>query len=694
MAKRPEGLSPCYSSLASPDISASMYFKWSYSGQTSATIKIYDSSGDTLLKTYNVSGSSKRISFADIDYNFQLGRAYYWTVQTQNSQVSVKARFRYYPCEQKDTIAWTHIPDDGDVVINETYFQEIKRNLAIILDDYDNVPENIMDAVDGLFSTEVVPSRTDFLAIEKVMDYLAITLETIKAVDIDEPVEDSLGVSDLEVIRKQIDKLLNTAPKPIVKASFTVDTPTMYRMNKLTAESDGRLDATIDTEWTSTAIPSYNGYFKIDTDSPSRDIRYYKVDFSYGPSDNMYTSELFYHDSFITNGTQNSFDTDWDGLYSSSTIGKAKHSLEVTVVDHRGNESSTYTVNKTYGSNFKAPLGVKEYQLEYQKLKTTATSYSTSGKWTDAYSGKGLSKTVKMSGTEGKIFFRVKAVDLSGLETDWRYSSGVTFDPLTVPDAVKDFKVTSTTTSRINLSWDSAPRATEYQIRRGSKTGTITYSGNGLSDADTGLNSATSYTYYIRAGNRIGWGPWTSTSGKTKSARKTSKAGSTNSESWGNKYGWKTGTKKVYQGEWCNQWSSDHHIEGIGNVCWGKHKGLWFFDHAWWRGELAGRKIISVTLEIERQEEHNGAWSAQKPTFWLHNYGSKPSGQPTLSSKYQSPVSFEMGEKKSVSLPVSYGEALRDGDARGIGIYRDSWGQLPYIIFESKATLTIVHDSQ
>jgi hypothetical protein len=699
MAKRPEGLSPCYFSLASPDIPESHIFKWTWPGQTSATIRIYSSNGTTLLRTHTVSGSTNEVSLGSVGYSFQLGQTYYWTVQAQNSEVSVKAKFLYDSCPVAPSITWNHIPKAGDTIVSGTYFAELKSNLNKILGDYEGVPSHLTRSVNNLFTGELVPSRSDFVTLESVIDYLSIQLEGISSINVDEPVEDSLGVSDIERLRKHIDRLISIKPEPVQELSIDVPEPSMYSVSNLKATNDGRLDATIDVSWSVGSLPNYSGKFTFDRVSPSKDVRYYRVEFQYGPSNNPFTSEIYFKESDINNGTVRTFDTNWDGLYTANTLGLAKQSLTVYAVDHRGNVSNPKTVNKTFGSNFKAPLGVKHYEVQMQKQPMTASTYNAYGSWSAVYTGSNKSTSRQITGAEGMIFFCVRAVDISGLTTSWIYSNGVLFDPLLAPGAVQGFHADNIGTNTIGLYWKPTARATEYQVYKWITPGTEIHRGVGTGSSTqrgiwaTGLSDNSSYNFYIRAGNRRGWGPWVSITAKTKSARKVSKANSTGSRSWSNKYGWKTNTSKVYQGEWCNQWSTDHYIRGAGSTCWGKHKGMWLFNDDWWRNELKGRKIVKVELYIQRQKEHNGDWIATNPTFWTHNYDTFPSGQPMFANKYHPLITYAMGQGKWITLPNSYGEALRDGRARGIGIYRDNWGQKPYIIFEPGATLRITHDS-
>jgi peptidoglycan hydrolase-like protein with peptidoglycan-binding domain/biotin carboxyl carrier protein len=135
--------------------------------------------------------------------------------------------------------------------------------------------------------------------------------------------------------------------------------------------------------------------------------------------------------------------------------------------------------------------------------------------------------------------------------------------------------------------------------------------------------------------------------------------------SWRDNWGWRSDNDWIYQGEWEN---------------WGHHKGFIFLPYKNIQNQLKGKKIKSIKLYLERVNQ-GGVVSEQKPTFWLHNYEKQPSGTPSFISgtAWTSNVGWARGDKKWVTLPVSYAEKLRDGKAKGIGIYVS--GKSPYMFF-------------
>ncbi|MDK2600682.1 hypothetical protein QO179_24620 [Bacillus stercoris] len=475
---RPEGLSPAYSSYVSPDIPDSHYFRWTFRGenssdyQTKFTIKIYNSKTKTLLHTYTKSSSSSEIPFEEIGYDLPFSNdvRYYWNVTTYGksgkaNETSINAWFYYISYPAKPSITWNYIPKPGDVVVSDTYFEEIKQNVAAVVSDYTNATEDMFTDIENLFTEEVVPSRKDFDTLQKVITLLSETLEDSQTKDIEAPVEDSLGVSDLEVIRNHIDMLLTVRPKPMDAISLQIDDPEMYDIYNVDVKNDGKTDPTMDITWKVEGIPNYNGYFVFDKISPSRDVSYYECFYDYGPSDNMFTCQLYYIADAIENGDSNFFDVNWEGLYTPSTIGKARQSFRVFTVDQRGNRSVQKSVVKSFGSNFKAPLGVKYYEVQYQKGKLNSSGPDPKGSWKTVGKPTATKFTHKVSGAEGKVYYRVRAVDLSGLTTSWHYDNGVTFDPLLPPAPPKNFRCTAQTTTTLTFKWDASARAESYEFR-------------------------------------------------------------------------------------------------------------------------------------------------------------------------------------------------------------------------------------
>lgn len=141
--------------------------------------------------------------------------------------------------------------------------------------------------------------------------------------------------------------------------------------------------------------------------------------------------------------------------------------------------------------------------------------------------------------------------------------------------------------------------------------------------------------------------------------------------SWRDNWKWRTDNDYIYQGEWEN---------------WGHHYGfIWLPSDL--PAKLQGKQISSVKLYLHRTAE-GGISTAQKPTFWLHKM-SGATGNPSVinGTNWASNVGWASNEGKWVTLPVSFGESIRDGNATGIATYVS--GSSPYVYFHGGSSVKI-----
>lgn len=165
------------------------------------------------------------------------------------------------------------------------------------------------------------------------------------------------------------------------------------------------------------------------------------------------------------------------------------------------------------------------------------------------------------------------------------------------------------------------------------------------------------------------------------------------SKSWRDNWGWRNDVReehsgpndRVYQGEWSDP------------PPYGNHRGLWFYDISEIQNTLradGGRRITSITITMKRREI-NGYWHPVDIYAWLHNHAAPPKGKPSLGKGPHRLGKIDRGEEATFALPTSWGNALRDGSARGIGLFRAERG--PYAIMEgvtvhaASGRLTVVH---
>jgi phage minor structural protein len=141
--------------------------------------------------------------------------------------------------------------------------------------------------------------------------------------------------------------------------------------------------------------------------------------------------------------------------------------------------------------------------------------------------------------------------------------------------------------------------------------------------------------------------------------------------SWDDRYGWKSGNN-LYQGEW---------------MSYGNHRGLMYFPSM--QAELSGKTIKSVRLYMTRADR-GGSSASSKLFFYLHNYSSQPSGMPALGAYLGALGSYARTEPKWINLPISVGEAMRDGTAKGLAIYSASGD--PYVIMNPAVQIEVKYE--
>jgi hypothetical protein len=725
----------------SPDIPVSHKFKWAWDQeQSTATIRIYASDKTTFLKEYTV-GSENEVDANDLNYNFVAGTTYYWTIQTQNSGLSDKAKFKYDRAERKPMITWsTDYPESGQIITKGSKFSELKSNLSILLDSYSGVSYRIREKANDLFSGKIVPSKKDFNDLQDIIEFIGtkegIEYKTTRTrngarkhevmlnptparkynvedtvftpfstipnpeikpsnLNVIEWVSDSLGASDINKVIAYINYLTQISPKPINKLSFNLSSSSMYQITSLSVSSDGEEDKTIDNAWDISDMPNNISRISFDELSSSPDIWFYDCQFSYGPN-GMYKSRIFLRpeDIIDTSGiAERLFNNNWDELFSDRDLSSALLKFEMAVVDNYANISPVKEVSKTFSSNFKVPIGVERYILETQKTDLGSTAYSTGGTWYEKYNGSNKSKTYTITGNEGRLWHRVMAVDKSGLKTDWFYdSSPITFDPLDPPSKPTNFRQTGKGVDYVELKWNESARAESYELWSEEGYGAKYQDDSTTYQKVNNLNDDTKYDFFVRAVNRKGKSGWVKGYATTDADVKETTWNSLHAHSWRDNWGWRSSQgvnhTYVYQGEW----------NGYGN-----HKGLWYFNYNDIKNVTSGKEIVSVWVQCKRIR--GGYISSGVARFWLHNrstnswennHSSSPGklydpgarkDEYDKNGHYANDYWFSIGEKQWVKLPNEYAEWIRDGKARGIAIHEEDGYR--YLKFDNNAKIKI-----
>jgi hypothetical protein len=125
----------------------------------------------------------------------------------------------------------------------------------------------------------------------------------------------------------------------------------------------------------------------------------------------------------------------------------------------------------------------------------------------------------------------------------------------------------------------------------------------------------------------------------------------TKTASYGDLYGWRTDSFRVYQG----------------NYGYGSHTGLWFYPSL--TAALSGKTITRVRMDLYRADSGGSAGPVQLHLY-THNYAAQPGGAPTITAGPNDPPAAALGwnDSATVDLPVSFGNALQAGTAAGIAI--------------------------
>ena len=138
--------------------------------------------------------------------------------------------------------------------------------------------------------------------------------------------------------------------------------------------------------------------------------------------------------------------------------------------------------------------------------------------------------------------------------------------------------------------------------------------------------------------------------------------------------GWKK-DNTVRQGEWQN---------------YGNCNGCWFFGSDAFE-DVQGKTITKVTIKITRQSG-NGSSSAVGLVVRTHNYGSRPSGAPTLSSSSCGTLSLAWGQSGTLTITDSTVlQGISKGTIKGFGI-KTTYDKSHYAVCSGSATVKITYN--
>ncbi|MBD1372578.1 hypothetical protein IC620_09450 [Hazenella sp. IB182357] len=121
---------------------------------------------------------------------------------------------------------------------------------------------------------------------------------------------------------------------------------------------------------------------------------------------------------------------------------------------------------------------------------------------------------------------------------------------------------------------------------------------------------------------------------------------------------------------------------------YGNNRGCWFFGGAV-KAVVQGKVIRSIKIEMQRHSKGGEYTSYADVLIRAHNYTSRPSGEPSVSSEYVT-GKFKAGDKRIVDITALKGYFQNGSD--GIAVYTGSGAASNYAIFEKSIKLTIVYE--
>ena len=142
----------------------------------------------------------------------------------------------------------------------------------------------------------------------------------------------------------------------------------------------------------------------------------------------------------------------------------------------------------------------------------------------------------------------------------------------------------------------------------------------------------------------------------------------------------------TYRSSVYNNWKKDGTCRQ-GDYGYGECTGLWFFGSAF--SELRGKTINKVQITINRQR--GGSYAAVGLVVRTHNYNSRPSGAPTLSSSSYGTLSIPTGTSGTLTITDSAVlEGIKNGTVKGFGI-RTTYDSAHYAVCSGSVTVKITY---
>ena len=142
----------------------------------------------------------------------------------------------------------------------------------------------------------------------------------------------------------------------------------------------------------------------------------------------------------------------------------------------------------------------------------------------------------------------------------------------------------------------------------------------------------------------------------------------------------------TYRSSVYNNWKKDGTVRQ-GDYGYGDCTGCWFFGTGF--SELKGCTISKVEITITRQS--GGSSSPVGLVVRTHNYSSRPSGAPTLSSSSYGTLSLATGQTNKLTITHSdVLNGIKNGTIKGFGI-RTTYDSAHYAVCSGNVTVKITY---
>ena len=536
---------------------------------------------------------------------------------------------------------WNSRTSAGDVLYRDQLLGEIKTNMINVISDYKDLGVNnelaLIARTNTLFTGDVIPSRKDWETLNYVLKELSTVKEQGQMYNhFIRDVSDSLGISDLEKIKEFID-YIQTLPPITASIRIQMDAPEMYGVTNLRdSTTDNWAHTNLNWGLSSNYLKKPQARISF-TSSSSEDISKYVMNITAG----SFSQRI---ERSATNTSTHTLELDWLNWFPVSQLKNVKLTVNLEVIDKRGNTTET-TQSATYPASVVIPQGIDYYEVGYQ---LDGKNWKVTGR------PKVTTHRFKMPRINGNYTWWARAHDKSGTKSKWVETPPRWIRYIPDPPAKPSPTVTTTVREAI-ISWKPVARAEYYEVWHGgegwakdnnNKNGNRYWSrvnaGSTLRVTHQKMNEGKKYTWYVRAVNEGGSNTGSVAATQKKYTVKTKTYRPTGTNVWRGGYHriWKNWSKTWYGAKWRYSNSKKHNniYQGAwhdanwggwaarsggsywahGGQKWGNNASYIYFDYDKIRKDLKGKNIQSVTITLTRKNSIHG-WATGKPLY-LYNH--------------------------------------------------------------------------